>query len=210
MRGEGAPHGGARLDGEARARGRRARRERVPGRRPHVAAARRREGAHALRRGRRRRGRRATRRSAQSTRQLARLFGYRVREGGVDLDRLDSLGPRLSSLVAAAALQAPYLGTAHHHAGSRAGIGEIAAAFFGDHEEEREPDALVFTDTFDETNGVAGTMRRLAAEGARGCSSRPCGDRARGGFGRAGADRRSRTTGRCRCRPTSSWSCASR
>jgi glycosyltransferase involved in cell wall biosynthesis len=104
----------------------------------------------------------------QSTRQLARLFGYRVREGGVDLDRLDSLGPRLSSLVAAAALQAPYLGTAHHHAGSRAGIGDIAAAFFGDHEEEREPDALVFTDTFDETNGVAGTMRRLAAEGARG------------------------------------------
>jgi len=106
-----------------------------------------------------------------STRQLARLYGYRVREGGVDLDRLDSIGPRLSSLLAAAALQAPYLGTAHHHAGSRAGIGEIASAFFGDHEEARELDALVFTDTFDETNGVAGTMRRLAAEG--GCGALP-------------------------------------
>ena len=84
-----------------------------------------------------------------------------MREGGVDLDRLDSLGPRLSSLIAAAALQAPYLGTAHHHAGSRSGIHDIAAAFFGDQEEAREHDALVFTDTYDETNGVAGTMRRL-------------------------------------------------
>ncbi len=102
-----------------------------------------------------------------ATRQLARLFGHRVREGGVAIDSLESLGPRLSSLVAAAALQAPYLGTAHHHAGSRSGIGEIATAFFGDHEEAGELDALVFTDTFDETNGVAGTMRRLAAEGAR-------------------------------------------
>jgi len=103
-----------------------------------------------------------------ATRQLARLYGYRVREGGVDLDSIGSLGSRLSSLVAAAALQAPYLGTAHHHAGSRSGIDEIAAAFFGDHEEANERDALVFTDTFDETNGVAGTMRRLAAAGADG------------------------------------------
>ena len=103
-----------------------------------------------------------------ATRQLARLYGYRVREGGVDLDSIGSLGSRLSSLVAAAALQAPYLGTAHHHAGSRSGIDEIAAAFFGDHEEAHELHALVFTDTFDETNGVAGTMRRLAAAGADG------------------------------------------
>src|SRR5262249_31322536 len=101
-----------------------------------------------------------------ASRDLARLFGYRVRSGG--LEKLESIGPRLSSLVAAAALQPPYLGTAHHHAGSRSGIGEIAAAFFGDHEEAHEHDALVFTDTFDETNGVAGTMRRLAAEAARG------------------------------------------
>ena len=32
----------------------------------------------------------------------------------------------------------------------------------------REPRALVFTDTFSEVNGVAGTMRRLAAAAAGG------------------------------------------
>jgi hypothetical protein len=65
-------------------------------------------------------------------------------------------------------VQAPYLATSHHHAGSRVGLDEIQAAFFDDHEEEHELRALVFTDTLDETNGVAGTMRRLAAEGERG------------------------------------------
>ncbi len=103
-----------------------------------------------------------------ATRDLARLFGHRGRHGGVGLEGLEGLGPRLSALLAAGALQAPYLGTAHHHAGSRSGIREIAAAFFGDHEEAREHDALVFTDTYDETNGVAGTMRRLRAEAAAG------------------------------------------
>jgi glycosyltransferase involved in cell wall biosynthesis len=103
-----------------------------------------------------------------ASRQLVRLLGSRVREGGVDLDRLDSVGSRLSALVGAAALQAPYLGTAHHHAGAKADLEAIEDAFFGGRDEAREIRALVFTDTFDEANGVAGTMRRLAAEGARG------------------------------------------
>jgi glycosyltransferase involved in cell wall biosynthesis len=103
-----------------------------------------------------------------SSRQLTRLLGSRVREGGVGIDRIDSLGPRLSALVAAAAVQLPYLGTAHHHASGRAGLDEIQRAFFGGGHDAREPSALVFTDTFDEANGVAGTMRRLATQGARG------------------------------------------
>jgi glycosyltransferase involved in cell wall biosynthesis len=105
---------------------------------------------------------------AAASRQLAQLLGSRVRKGGVDLDHLESIGPRLSALVAAAALQAPYLGTAHHHAGARADLAGIESAFFGGREEARELRTMVFTDTFDEANGVAGTMRRLAAQGARG------------------------------------------
>src|SRR5262249_8601675 len=43
----------------------------------------------------------------------------------------------------------------------------LETAFFGGPDRARDPSALVFTDTFDDTNGVAGTMRRLAGEGAR-------------------------------------------
>ena len=101
------------------------------------------------------------------SRHLTHLLGGRAREG-VSLHRLDTLGTRLSAVVSAVAVQAPYLATAHHHAGSREGLDEIEEAYFGRRKEERELTALVFTDTFDETNGVAGTMRRLAAEGERG------------------------------------------
>jgi glycosyltransferase involved in cell wall biosynthesis/predicted metal-dependent phosphoesterase TrpH len=104
----------------------------------------------------------------EATRRLSRVLGYRAREGGVDLDRLDGLGVRLTSVVAATALQLPYLGTARHQADARSGIDEIEAAFFGESEEAHGLEAMVFTDTFDETNGVAGTMRRLAARSARG------------------------------------------
>ena len=103
-----------------------------------------------------------------TSRQLARLLGSKARDGGVGLGQLEAIGPRLAALVAAGAVQAPYLGTAHHQAGGRAGLIEIEEAFFGEREETRDLDSLVFTDTFDEANGVAGTMRRLAAEGAHG------------------------------------------
>jgi glycosyltransferase involved in cell wall biosynthesis/predicted metal-dependent phosphoesterase TrpH len=103
-----------------------------------------------------------------ASRQAARLLGARVREGGVGVAQLDSIAPRISALMSAAAVQAPYLATAHHHAGSRSGLDQIEAAFFGVREEARELRSLVFTDTFMEANGVAGTMRRLAAEGGHG------------------------------------------
>jgi glycosyltransferase involved in cell wall biosynthesis/predicted metal-dependent phosphoesterase TrpH len=100
--------------------------------------------------------------------QLARLLGERGRRGGIGFGELDFVGMRLQALASAAALQLPYLATAQHHAGSRSGLREIDEAFFGRREEADELRALVFTDTFDEANGVAGTMRRLAAEGAAG------------------------------------------
>jgi len=81
------------------------------------------------------------------------------------------LGSRLGALLLAGALQAPYLATAQHHAGSRTGLRRLEHAFFGLPARVAEPRALVFTDTYAETNGVAGTMRRIAAMAAQ--DSRP-------------------------------------
>ena len=99
---------------------------------------------------------------------LVRLLGERARSGGVALASLPGAGRRLSALAYAAGLQLPYLATAHHHAGSRDGLAEIERGFFGAPRRPRAPRALVFTDTFSEVNGVAGTMRRLAAAAADG------------------------------------------
>jgi glycosyltransferase involved in cell wall biosynthesis len=99
---------------------------------------------------------------------LARLLGERARSGGVALASLPGAGRRLGALAFAAGLQLPYLATAHHHAGSRDGLGAIERGFFGASSRRRPPRALVFTDTFSEVNGVAGTMRRLAAAAADG------------------------------------------
>jgi len=87
---------------------------------------------------------------------------------GVGLDAIGTLGDRAGSLLLAGALHAPYLATAHHHAGARAALHELETAFFGLRTGPREPRALVFSATFEEANGVAGTMRRLAQEAARG------------------------------------------
>ena len=99
---------------------------------------------------------------------LVRLLGERARSGGVALAALPGAGRRLSALAYAAGLQLPYLATAHHHAGSRDGLAEIERGFFGAPRRRPAPRALVFTDTFAEVNGVAGTMRRLAAAAAEG------------------------------------------
>jgi glycosyltransferase involved in cell wall biosynthesis/predicted metal-dependent phosphoesterase TrpH len=99
---------------------------------------------------------------------LVRALGTRAREGALEVQGLSSLGPRVAALAFAGALQAPYLAAAHHHAGSHGDVAAIERAFFGVEEEQDDPRALVFTDTFDEANGVAGTMRRLAAEGGSG------------------------------------------
>jgi hypothetical protein len=99
---------------------------------------------------------------------LSRLLGERARAGGVQLSSLPALGGRLGAVAFAAALRAPYLATAHHHADSRQSLASIERGFFGVAADEAGPRALVFTDTFAEVNGVAGTMRRLAAAFARG------------------------------------------
>ena len=103
-----------------------------------------------------------------ATRELSRLLGSRVREGGVDLDGLSSLGTRLSLLMAAAAVQLPYLGGAHHHAGAGREPTAIESAFGIRAKEVDDLSVMVFTDTYDEANGVAGTLRRLATQGAHG------------------------------------------
>ena len=101
----------------------------------------------------------------------ARLLTERARGGGVGLEALPGLGDRLGTLLLAGAMQLPYFASAHHHAGSRAGLHELESAFFGIAPHPAEPRALVFTDTFSETNGVAGTMRRLAGLAAEGALS---------------------------------------
>ncbi len=103
-----------------------------------------------------------------SCRELVRLLSGRAREGGVGVDAISSVGPRLASLAFAGALELPYLGSAHHHKCARGEAREIERAFFGLSEEPETPRAVVFTDTYREVNGVAGTMRRLAAEAAAG------------------------------------------
>jgi glycosyltransferase involved in cell wall biosynthesis len=99
---------------------------------------------------------------------LARLLGERARAGGVGLSSLPGIGGRLGAVAFAAALQAPYLATAQHHADSRQSLRAIERGFFGIEVVEPDPRVLVFTDTFNEVNGVAGTMRQLAAASAAG------------------------------------------
>jgi glycosyltransferase involved in cell wall biosynthesis/predicted metal-dependent phosphoesterase TrpH len=99
---------------------------------------------------------------------LVRLLGERARSGGIAFTSLPGAGRRLGALAFAAGLQLPYLATAHHHADSRAGLTEIERGFFGVSHAVREPRALVFTDTFAEANGVAGTMRQIATAAGEG------------------------------------------
>jgi glycosyltransferase involved in cell wall biosynthesis len=103
-----------------------------------------------------------------SSRALVRLLGSRAREGGIGVDGLSSIGTRLASLAFAGGLELPYLGSAHHHCRARADVRAVEKEFFGICEEPEDPSAVVFTDTYAETNGVAGTMRRLTGAGASG------------------------------------------
>jgi glycosyltransferase involved in cell wall biosynthesis len=97
-----------------------------------------------------------------------RLLGERAREGGVGLDDLPNVGHRLGLLLLAGSLELPYVSSMRHFEGTRRDAADIERAFFGLTHKSREPRTLVFTDTFHETNGVAGTMRRLAAAAAEG------------------------------------------
>jgi glycosyltransferase involved in cell wall biosynthesis/predicted metal-dependent phosphoesterase TrpH len=99
---------------------------------------------------------------------IARLLGERARQGGLGLDALPTAGARVGALLLAGAVELPYLASMRHHGGTRSDVEPLAAAFFGPSPRAQEPRAIVFTDTFSETNGVAGTMRRLAAAAAAG------------------------------------------
>jgi glycosyltransferase involved in cell wall biosynthesis len=95
--------------------------------------------------------------------EFARLLGAQARAGGMSLAELSGAGRRLGAMAFAAGLQLPYLATARHHADSRSNLVAIERGFFKTrHSRPSEPRALLFTDTFEEVNGVAGTMRRLA------------------------------------------------
>jgi glycosyltransferase involved in cell wall biosynthesis/predicted metal-dependent phosphoesterase TrpH len=96
----------------------------------------------------------------------SRQLGERARAGRVGMGDLGGLPNRLGMVMGAAGLIAPYFVTAQHHAGSRNGLRELEETFFGPTGRGDTPRTLIFTDTFDEVNGVANTMRRLAAEGA--------------------------------------------
>jgi glycosyltransferase involved in cell wall biosynthesis len=97
---------------------------------------------------------------------IASVLGERAREGGIGLDTLPSMGGRVGQLLLAGALEVPFLASMKHHTGTKHDVEQIESEFFGIRRHEHEPRSLVFTDTFAETNGVAGTMRRLAGAAA--------------------------------------------
>ena len=103
---------------------------------------------------------------------VARKLAASAREGALDLDEIPSLGRRLGALLLAGTIEAPFVGAVRHHAQTRLDVKELEAEFFGAPAQLAEPRALVFTDTFHETNGVALTMRRLARLGAEGAPLR--------------------------------------
>src|SRR5262249_62077062 len=83
-----------------------------------------------------------------------------------------SRAPRLGALWPAGSVGAPFVASPRHHARTRLDVRQLEAEFFGIAELVAEPRALVFTDTFHNTNGVALTMRRLARLGAKGAPLR--------------------------------------
>jgi glycosyltransferase involved in cell wall biosynthesis len=103
-----------------------------------------------------------------ATSAIARGLGDRARSGALELDALPTIGHRLGAVLLAGFLEAPFVGAVRHHAQTRAGVRRLEQSLLGVRRRQVEPSAIVFTDTFDETNGVAGTMRRLAGAGATG------------------------------------------
>ncbi len=80
---------------------------------------------------------------------------------------LGTLARRAEALAGAGMLALPYLLAAHYTAGEARFADEVEREFFGPRPTEQGPvPAVMATDTFAELNGVAGTMRRLAAHAA--------------------------------------------
>ena len=79
---------------------------------------------------------------------------------------LGSIGRRADALAGAAAVAAPYFLASRYMRGESAHAREFERSFFGAAALGRDtptPHAIVVTDTFDQINGAAGTMRRLSA-----------------------------------------------
>lgn len=127
-------------------------------------------GDRALVRRYRRLGRRPD--SADRSRERLRLVAGWLHEQALDaaLDRDDrdaqGIPARAAAIAGAAALAAPYLVAARWMRAERDHAQDFQEAWFGPDTSRARTHptrAAVFTDTFDQINGVAGTMRRLAA-----------------------------------------------
>jgi glycosyltransferase involved in cell wall biosynthesis len=107
-------------------------------------------------------------RIVEASSSLAKRLAAGARHGAFDLDQLPSVGKRFGALLLAGSIEAPFVAAVRHHAQTRSDVKRLEEDFFGRRPPPAEPRALVFTDTFHDTNGVAGTMRRLAEAGADG------------------------------------------
>jgi glycosyltransferase involved in cell wall biosynthesis len=95
----------------------------------------------------------------------SQLIALAIGSGG---EPAGTWGRRLEALVGAAAIAAPRLLTARYMEDERRFARAVERSFFGGDLTARGPvRALMLTDTVDELNGVAGTMRRLADYAAR-------------------------------------------
>ena len=200
----------ARLDAEARARGRGAVRRTPTGVGRRSCRTRPRAGRGPLRSRRRRRRTHATARSPTSARGSCACSESAPAPAAIAFSALPAPGAGWRARVRGRAADP----VSRHRPPSRrhprrAGRRSSAASSASAHGAV-EPRALVFTDTFSEANGVAGTMRRLAAAAADGTLRRRGRRRARTNPHLARRACRCRRTGRCRCRRTSRSISASR
>jgi len=75
---------------------------------------------------------------------------------------LTGITDRIALLLGSLTLAAPYMAAAGYHAAEARHARGISRDFFGDDADDDQATTVVFTDTFDALNGVAGMMRRLA------------------------------------------------
>lgn len=92
----------------------------------------------------------------------------RGRGKGADLDGPAALLDRLAGLGGSAMLSLPYLAATAYHAGEARFAARIDEAFFGASiDGARRHRVAMLTDTFDQINGAAGTLRRFAQHSTR-------------------------------------------
>mgnify|MGYP001826358464 FL=1 len=91
------------------------------------------------------------------------LLDIAVADGALD----GGWARRAEALVGAFGVVAPYVGSAGYLRREAAFALQAEAEIFGAPSPPAAPRAVMLTDTFDELNGVAGTMRRLADDAAR-------------------------------------------